>query len=50
VWLCYPEGVAVPSGAVVCDPKDVGDDLRLFISLPQGTGTIDIYFGRQDPQ
>ncbi|WP_433586456.1 hypothetical protein [Microbacterium hydrocarbonoxydans] len=48
VWLCYPEGVAVPGGGVLCDPEDTGDDLRLITSVPQGTGTIDIYIGRQD--
>lgn len=48
VWLCFPEHVAVPSGAVVCDPKDTGHDMRLITSLPQGTGKIDIYIGRQD--
>lgn len=45
VWLCFPEGVAVPSGGVVCDPKDTGDNLRLVSTAPQGPGTIDIYVG-----
>ncbi len=50
VWLCFEEPSPVPGGAVLCDPKDTGEDLRLITTLTQPTGAVDIYIGRKDPQ
>lgn len=48
VWLCFEEPSPVPGGGRLCDPEDTGTDLSLVTTLPQGTGSIDIYIGRQE--
>ncbi|GAA3205503.1 hypothetical protein [Microbacterium terregens] len=50
VWLCFEEPSPVPGGAVLCDPEDTGEDLRLMTTLAQPTGTVNIYIGQKEPK